>query len=85
MSKYKGKSRNEWLLPSTCYNGDLMYFYILQKCLFTTVYFAHPITNNIQIGTFWSFKVLETFVWNAWKSLKLHEFFSLRGCTNWNE
>ncbi len=46
-------------LPSTGHNGDLMY---LHKCLFTTVYFGHPIKNNILIGSFWSFKVLETVV-----------------------
>ncbi len=50
------------LLPSTGYNGDLMYFLILHKCLFTTVYFGHPIKNNIQIRSFRSFKVLETVV-----------------------
>ncbi len=48
------------LLPSTGYNDDFMYFLILHKCLFTTVYFGHPIKKNIQIGSFWSFKVLET-------------------------
>ncbi len=46
------------LLASTGYNGDLMYFLFLHKCLFTTVYFSHPIENNIQIGSFRSIKAL---------------------------
>ncbi len=59
------------LLAYTGYNGDLMYFLFLHKCLFTAVYFGHPNENNIQIGSFRSFKVLETVVWNACKSLKI--------------
>ncbi len=43
------------LLPSTGFNGDLIVFvfvfvFLFYKCLFTRVYFGHPIKKNIQIG-----------------------------------
>ncbi len=41
------------LLLSTGYNGDLMYFFILRKCLFTTKYiFGHPIKIAFKLDHF---------------------------------
>ncbi len=45
------------LLPSTGYNGDLIVFvFVFYKCLFTRVYFGHPIKITFKLDHFGALK-----------------------------